>query len=200
MSVDNKLKEEATLFFKEYKKVKAEFLRLSSLREEKLGILGYLSYLLLFAGVMLWVALRLYGIKSAATYIIIGVITVAAAVYLVVNQIRIGLYEKKSRKKRDAEFEKVRSNYNKMAEKADYYKDIKECGYDKDAYELKLQERKKEKERERLSRQEELIRSRKFDDNVCIYCKNGICNFEGDETVYSFKCSYSSCRWRTKKK
>ncbi|MBQ5320790.1 MAG: hypothetical protein J6K88_01820 [Oscillospiraceae bacterium] len=193
------IKLEAEIFFKEYNKLKRRYLNLCGLREEKLGAIGYISYAVLFIGIMAMVAIRLYGITDAIIYIILGALTAAAAIYLIVNQVRIGIYEKKGRKKRDSEFEKVKSEYLKLQDKYDYYKALKKCGYDEKAYEEKIKAEKAEKEKERLEKAKEIAANKKFDDSVCVYCHGGICGFEGDQTVYSFKCDYSSCRWRTRK-
>lgn len=191
---------QAKEFFKEHKKIKNKFLKLSSLREEKLSIIGYLAYVLLFVGMMALAGIRIYGITFYLPYVILGVITAAALIYLISQQIRIGMYEKTGRKKRDAEFQKVKSEYLKLNEKFDYYSALKKCGYDEELYREKLENERLEKEKERLKKAESIKANKKPNDNVCVYCKKGICTFEGDESIYSFKCDFTSCRWRTKRK
>lgn len=198
--MSNNIELQAKEFFKEYKKAKNKFLKLSSLREEKLSVIGYGAYVVLFLGMMALVGIRIYGITFYLPYVILGVITAAALIYLISQQIRIGMYEKIGRKKRDTEFQKVKSEYLKLQEKYDYYSALKKCSYNEELYKENIEAERLKKEKERKEKAEKISANKKPSDSVCIYSKKGICTFEGDETVYSFKCDFENCRWRTKRK
>lgn len=202
MAENKNLKAEAEGFFSEWKKVKREYLRLSRLREEKLSLLGYISYGVLFGGVMTLVALRINNVKLASLYIIFISLTAAALLYLVIGQIVIGFYEKKGRKKRETEFKEAEAKYKKLLLKKDYYSGLKECGYNEEAYRLKVEAEKKARKEALKAKNaaKTVVKNERFNDSVCVYCKNGICGFEADETVYSFRCEYETCRWRSDKK
>jgi hypothetical protein len=202
LAENKKLKAEAEEFFSEWKRAKREYLRLSRLREEKLSLVGYISYAVLFGGVMTLVALKINSVKSTALYITFLSLTAAALLYLVIGQVVIGFYEKKGRRKREVEFKEAEAKYKKLLLKKDYYFGLKECAFDEEAYKAKAEaEKKAKKEALRAAKAAKtLVKNEKFNDSVCVYCKNGICGFEADETVYSFRCEYETCRWRSDKK
>ena len=201
MSSKEELKVEAEAFFGEFKKVQKEYNRLMALREEKLGVLGYISYAMLFVGVMALVALRINGFKGAYLYILIGALVAASAVYILVTQIFIGIYEKKGKKKRDKEFSEIKTQYNKLLSKRDFYLALKECDFDEEKAAKLIKDRAAaEKQRKAEEKQKRTVVKNRFDDSVCVYCKKGICNFEADETVYSFRCNPENCQWKSNKK
>ena len=189
---------EAEEFFAEWKQVKKRYIRLCKLREEKLGILGYISYGVLFIGVMALVAVKLNNIDSFVINLILWLLVAAAAIYIITCQVLIGIYEKKGRKKREAEFKEAEHNYNKLLEKSRYYSHLKSCGYDLEKYKA-LEQKKKEEELDRKNKQTVVIKPQ-FNDTVFVYCKNVICGFEADESVYLFRCEPETCRWKSNKK
>jgi hypothetical protein len=201
MIPNEELKNEALSYFNEFNKVQKEYNRLSKLREEKLGALGYISYSALFLGVMALVGLKINDIKGSFLYIIIGAVTAASAIYILISQILIGIYEKKGKKKRDKEFSEVKAKYQKLLSKRDFYLALKECDFDEaKAADLLKKRKAEEKLLKAEANKNKTVVKKQFDDSICVYCKKGICMFEGDETVYSFRCNPENCQWKSKKK